>query len=517
MFIDRHRAQLVARESDRRFRVALESSGIPFVILTPAREGGRIVDFRWTYINHAAAMVYQRPQEILLGHRIGDVFHDTWSEPYLFDSLVAVADGGETREFELFRNGRGLDGWFHVVASPLDGSAAVWFADVTQRKKQEQDLKEADRRKDEFLATLAHELRNPLAPVRQAADVLRLPGSTEAQKRRCLDVIERQVGNMALLLDDLLEVSRITRGMLALRKRDVELHAVIDAALEAAQPLIDKGGHTLVLDLPQQETWFEADELRLAQIVGNLLTNAAKYTDPGGTIRIAANRQGGNIVISVSDNGIGIDPGALHEIFRMFTRVKTVSARPASGLGIGLALAKGLVELHDGCIEAHSEGAGKGSTFTVRLPAGQPSLPQAQTIPLTDNGTDTGMAQTRRILIADDNRDAAESLATLLELLGHEVAVAFDGEAALIKFAEFQPEAALLDLGMPVLSGIELARAIRHRPDGKRVVLIAVTGWGQERDKQLALEAGFDHHLTKPIDPRQLKQLLANEREHAAT
>jgi signal transduction histidine kinase/ActR/RegA family two-component response regulator len=385
--------------------------------------------------------------------------------------------------------------------------------DLALRKEQALALKEADRRKDEFLATLAHELRNPLAPVRQAADVLRLPGATDAQKRHSLDVIERQVGNMALLLDDLLEVSRITRGMLALRKRGVELHAVIDAALEAAQPLIVERRHTVTLDLPPEKLWFDADELRLAQIITNLLTNAAKYTDEGGAIRIAASRQGEDIVIRVTDSGIGIEQEALRDIFQMFTRVKAASARPASGLGIGLALAKGLVELHGGSIEARSDGAGKGSEFTVRLPLGKFSAQPEETAPAAT----AGAVAARRILIADDNRDAAESLGTLLELLGHEIAVTFDGEAALTKFAEFQPDVALLDLGMPGLSGTELARAIRRRPDGRKAILIAVTGWGQERDKQLALDAGFNHHLTKPIDPRQLAQLLAAESEGVAT
>lgn len=515
MFIERYRAQLVARESNRRFRVALESSAVPFVVLAPVRENGNIVDFRWTYVNQAAAAVYHRAQDFLIGKRVCEVLPDNWIDTAMVEHYIAVAVHGDTREFEVFRDNAGVHGWFHVVASPLDGSVAIWFADVTARKLQEQELKEADRRKDEFLATLAHELRNPLAPVRQAADVLRLPGSTEEQKRRSLDVIERQVGNMALLLDDLLEVSRITRGMLALRKRDVELHAVIDAALEAAQPLIDKRRHSVTLDLPPHETWFEADELRLAQIVANLLTNAAKYTDEGGTIRIAAERKDEDIVIRVRDSGIGIEQEALHEIFRMFARVKNASAYPAGGLGIGLALAKGLVELHGGSIEAWSDGAGKGSEFTVRLPAGQASGRVSELAP-ADTVDTTDIAPARRILIADDNRDAAESLGTLLELLGHEVAVTFDGEEALMKFAEFQPEVALLDLGMPGLSGTELARAIRHRPDGKKAILIAVTGWGQERDKQLAYDAGFDHHLTKPIDPKQLVRMLAGEREHLA-
>lgn len=515
MFIDRYRAQLIARESNRRFRVALESSAVPFVVLAPVRESGNIIDFRWTYVNQAAATVYHRAPDLLVGKRVGEVLPGNWIDTAMVEHYIAVAMHGETREFEVFRDTAGVHGWFHVVASPLDGAVAIWFADVTERKLQEQALKEADRRKDEFLATLAHELRNPLAPVRQAADVLRLPGSTEEQKRRSLDVIERQVGNMALLLDDLLEVSRITRGMLALRKRDVELHAVIDAALEAAQPLIDKRRHSVTLELPAQETWFEADELRLAQIVANLLTNAAKYTDEGGAIRIAAERQGEDIVIRVRDSGIGIEQEALDEIFRMFTRVKAASARPAGGLGIGLALAKGLVELHGGSIEARSDGTGKGSEFTVRLPAGQASGRASEPAPAGPADT-ADIAPMRRILIADDNRDAAESLGTLLELLGHEVVVTFDGEEALMKFAEFQPEVALLDLGMPGLSGTELARAIRHRPDGKKAILIAVTGWGQERDKQLAYDAGFDHHLTKPIDPKQLVRMLTGEREHLA-
>ena len=373
-----------------------------------------------------------------------------------------------------------------------------------ERARALDSLRDADRRKDEFLATLAHELRNPLAPVRQAAAISRAPGATDAQKRWSHEVIDRQVQQMALLLDDLLDVSRITRGMLQLRKAAAELGAVVDAAVETVRPLIDARRHTLRIELPVEPVAFEVDPLRVAQVIANLLGNAAKYTEPGGRIELVGRRVDDEVELRVTDNGIGLRQETMGEIFEMFTQLRAED-RSAGGLGIGLALAKGLVGLHGGSIEVSSEGPGRGSTFVVRLPVGkvQPAL---AVVPAPgQNGSEAA----RRILVADDNRDAAESLAELLRMNGHEVTVAFDGESALDEFARVHPQVALLDIGMPKMDGNAVATAIRRTSAGHGVTLVAITGWGQEKDRSQAMAAGFDHHLTKPVDPDRVQELLA--------
>jgi PAS domain S-box-containing protein len=376
-------------------------------------------------------------------------------------------------------------------------------------------LRVADRRKDEFLATLAHELRNPLAPIRQAAVISKSPIATEAQKRWSHDVIERQVRQMALLLDDLLDVSRITRGMLQLRKSATDVGTLIDAAVETVQPLIDARQHRLEIDIPSEPLRLEADPLRIAQVLANLLANAAKYTDAGGIIEVWARAEGDEIEVRVSDNGIGMSQETLPAIFEMFTQVRSGEDRSAGGLGIGLALARGLAGLHGGSIVATSPGAGAGSTFILRLPIG--AVPADRRDAPIQPHVSTMVA--RRVLVADDNRDATLSLAELLRMDGHEVAVAFDGEEALSEFARFEPEVVLLDIGMPKLDGNAVADAIRKSAAGQHTMLVAITGWGQEKDRSQALAAGFDHHLTKPVDPERVFQLLAvsNARTHAVT
>jgi PAS domain S-box-containing protein len=382
--------------------------------------------------------------------------------------------------------------------------AVMVFHDVTKRRRAEQALRDTDRRKDEFLATLAHELRNPLAPIRQAARILRAGTATEAQKRWCQDVIDRQVQHMALLIDDLLDIARVSRGTLELRIETTELAAVIEAAIETARPIIDAKRHKLSVEIPQQAVPFAADPLRIAQVLSNLLTNAAKYTDPEGQIRLRASGNGEAITISVADTGIGIPTAQIESVFAMFSQVKTSQDRSDGGLGIGLALAKGLVELHGGTIQATSAGLGEGSEFVVRLPH---RVLSAVAMPETVTAAATP-ARHRRILIADDNQDAADSLAVLLQMEGHDVTVVRDGREALTTINAVLPEIALLDIGMPELDGYEVARQVRQNTLGRAVTLIAVTGWGQDRDKARALGAGFNHHLTKPIEPAQLLDLL---------
>ncbi len=376
---------------------------------------------------------------------------------------------------------------------------------IEARQHEEQMLKEADRRKDEFLATLAHELRNPLAPIRQAAAISMFEGASAEQKSNSHAIIDRQVRHMARLLDDLLDVSRITRGALELRRQRVDLRSVVQAACEVAQPLIDSYNHALDLKLPERSFYIDVDPLRISQVLSNLLTNAAKYTPSGGSIAVRAEVLKAEIVIEVSDDGIGIRPEALPTLFQMFARGDPASRHSAGGLGIGLGLAKGLVELHGGTITAQSAGPGSGSRFTVRLPivAAAPAARAAKPAPVFRT------VKALRILVADDNADAADTLAELLRLHGHEVTVANDGEEAIEAFERVRPEVALLDIGMPKKSGYEVAQWIRAQPQGREVTLAAITGWGQSADKARAEKAGFDRHLTKPIDYDELAALLS--------
>jgi PAS domain S-box-containing protein len=398
-----------------------------------------------------------------------------------------------------------------VTVSPIkDRDGAIVGAsnvarDISQQKQLNAALLETDRRKDEFLATLAHELRNPLAPIRQAALISKDPAATEAQKRWSHDVINRQVQHMALLLDDLLDISRITRGTLELRTEATDLAAIVEAAVETARPAIDARGHTFSVELPREPIRLVADKLRLAQVLANLLTNAAKYTDPGGSIRLQAWREpAGELAISVRDSGIGIAPDALTSVFEMFSQVTATRDRSEGGLGIGLALSRGLVSLHDGRIEARSEGSGRGSEFVVHLPL-RDAVPPERVPPLA---TAPRAGVRRQVLVADDNRDAADSLAMLLRMEGHEVEVVHDGRAALEALLGGRAQVALLDIGMPEMNGYEIARQLRSHSPGSGVALIAVTGWGQGSDKAEALAAGFDHHFTKPVDPDRLIGLL---------
>jgi PAS domain S-box-containing protein len=379
--------------------------------------------------------------------------------------------------------------------------------EIASRERAEAALRAIDQRKDEFLATLAHELRNPLAPIRQATLISASPTSNEEQKRWSHEVITRQVHHMSLLLDDLLDISRITRGTLELRTELTDLAAVVKSAVETSGPSIEAKLHTLSIDLPHDPVQFAADPLRLAQAVSNLLTNAAKYTDPRGTIRLHATADDQFVEISVSDTGIGITPEALASIFTMFSQVKSAQDRSEGGLGIGLALTKGVVQLHGGTIEARSEGPGKGSEFIMRIPRRRMPVASLHAVDTTTRVPGTK----RRVLIADDNRDAAESLAMLLEIEGHSVTVASDGRQALEAVEASPPEVALLDIGMPYFDGYEVARRVRGDTRSRGVFLIAVTGWGQEQDKARAQAAGFDLHFTKPIDPVRLIELLGAE------
>ena len=398
------------------------------------------------------------------------------------------------------------------------------FRDATAQRNAQQSLieseaalREADQRKDVFLATLSHELRNPLAPIRNAARLLESPNLSHEELERSRLIIARQVRHMASLLDDLLDVSRITRGMLTLKKEIVDLKQLFEAAVESARPAIEAKRHTFVVDWPSERIRIEADPVRLTQIVTNLLTNAAKYTDPDGRITLGSRTQGRTISIYVRDNGIGLAPHMLTKVFDMFSQVAPDKGRNDSGLGIGLALVKGLIDLHGGSVEAISAGLERGSEFVVSFPDSLCEPPPevqrvAAGVPATGApaaGVPANSTRGLRVLIADDNRDSAESLGMLLELSGHEVMLAHDGLNALAMAAERLPDAALLDIGMPGLDGYQVAAGIRREPWGADMTLIAITGWGQDEAKRLARNAGFDHHLTKPMDSAVLESLLA--------
>ncbi len=383
--------------------------------------------------------------------------------------------------------------------------------DISDRKQHEaalraseDALREADRRKDEFLATLAHELRNPLAPIRSALEVLRRMDGTGEDAKRMRGMMERQVDHLVRLVDDLLEVSRISRGKVELRKQPIDLAEVVQQAVETSLPSIKAGGHTLDIALPGEALRLDADPVRLAQVCANLLNNAAKYTEPGGRIWLKAERQGGEAVVSVRDQGVGIPPEMLPKVFELFAQVDRNLGRAQGGLGIGLALVRSLVELHGGQVEARSEGPGRGSEFIVRLPL-------ADSPAATEAGPDCAAAAITpaRILVVDDNQDAADSLGLLLEAIGAEVRVVYAGAQGLLALAEFRPDAVLLDLGMPGMDGFETARRLRLSPEGRAAKLVALTGWGQEEDRRRTREAGFDHHLVKPVGLEELQALLA--------
>jgi len=376
--------------------------------------------------------------------------------------------------------------------------------EITERKRVEEALREADRHKDEFLATLAHELRNPLAPIRNGLAVLGRGATLDPDAKRVQGMMERQVDHLIRLVDDLLEISRIRRGKIELRKERADLASVIEHAVEMNRDLIDVGGLELRIALPHEPLLLEADAVRLTQIFANLLNNSAKYTDQGGRIEIAAERAAGEVVVSVVDTGVGIAKHMLQRVFDLFAQAGDTYARSKGGLGIGLALVRGLVELHEGTIEAHSEGEGRGARFVVRLPLC--AMIEEGAPPLKAMATPARVS--RRVLVVDDAPDVGDSLALLLKTLGANVRVAQSGAEGIAIFAEFAPELIFLDIGMPGMDGFETARRMRDLPTGRKAMLIALTGWGEEQTRRRASEAGFDRHLTKPADLCALEALL---------
>jgi signal transduction histidine kinase/CheY-like chemotaxis protein len=375
---------------------------------------------------------------------------------------------------------------------------------ITEVGRRNAELREADQRKDEFLATLAHELRNPLAPVRNALEILRLVGHDPEKALRAREMMERQVAQMVRLVDDLLDVSRITTGKLGVRKALIDLGEPVRDGIETVRPFILSRQHHLQIELPAEKVVVEGDRTRLSQVVTNLLNNAAKYTPPGGAITVSLTRDDYHGILRVSDNGVGLEPESLSRIFDMFVQVDRSLERSQAGLGVGLTLARRLVELHGGSIDVASDGTGQGSTFTVRIPLALAHIEEL--------GPDTRVARSpsavRRVLLADDNVDFVNSLGDLLVARGHDVRIARDGAEALAAAEEFRPDVAFLDIGMPKVHGYEVARRLRQAEATSRCLLVAVTGWGQENDRRRAREAGFDRHLVKPVVPADIEAIV---------
>jgi signal transduction histidine kinase/ActR/RegA family two-component response regulator len=507
---DRVRAEAALHEAESRYRQLFEhmTEEVQFWRLV-RDDDGSILTWRLIDANPAALESWGRRLEDIRGLSADEIFGPGATE-HERPVVEAVFRDGRPASHEGFFPALGRH--FRFTTIPLGEAFITTGADITPIlharqtiERQNQALREADARKDRFLAMLSHELRNPLAPIGTAAELLARPGLPQQSLDLARGVIQRQARQMALLLDDLLDVSRITQGKLQLRPQTTQLQDIVDSAVEAVRPLVERKHHRLDIELPDPPPLVHADPLRLSQVLVNLLGNAAKYTSDGGRIRLRAMQDGADLVLEVADDGIGIAADALPTVFDMFSQVREAADHADGGLGIGLALVQGIVQLHGGSVGAASEGPGRGSTFTVRLPAAVRNDPQAE------GPRQPATTATRsRVLVADDNRDAADMLAELALALGHEVRVAYDGGAAVALAASFRPQVALLDIGMPVLDGHEVARALRKEPWGSDLLLVAVTGWGQAGDREKARQAGFDHHMTKPVDVAALEDLLAS-------
>jgi signal transduction histidine kinase len=450
---------------------------------------------------------YNEDQHAIDGYKSGavDYLHKPVNASVLRSKVAVFAD--------LYRKSRELEFVNRALLAEIEQRriAEQQLLELNQTLEQRvaertQALHEADRRKNVFLATLAHELRNPLAPIRTAARLLESPYMSHVELQRSRAIIARQVTHMATLLDDLLDMSRFSSGEISLRKVNISLQHVLDAAIETAQPLIDAKNHRLQIEVPSAPVTLHVDPIRLSQVVSNLLTNAAKYMDPGGQITLGCRVEAAALQIFVRDTGIGLDPEMRTKIFDIFVQAEPAKERAQGGLGIGLALVKALVELHGGDVDVHSDGRDHGCHFRVKLPHSIVLEPHEAPGEGSDAGSRRGPA--RRILIADDNHDAAEALGMLLQMANHDVHIAGDGAAALELAERLKPHVAILDIGMPGLTGYEVAERIRAETWGRGMLLIAVTGWGQKSDKEKARSAGFDHHLTKPMDPTDLEQLF---------
>lgn len=500
---DRKLAEETLRRSEERFRLMANTT--PAITWTADPTGAiTFHNQRWLEYTGISPEENERDWATL-------VLHPDDFEPCIQAWTYALTHG---TDYEIEVRNRRHDGeyrWFLTRATPIrdtEGRIVEWYGsstDIHDRKQAEAALQEANRRKDEFLATLAHELRNPLAPIVNAVHLLTQKGQLDPSLPTARDIIDRQVRQMVRLVDDLLDVSRITRGKLDLRKERVNLATVVEQALETSRPHIEVAGHRFSLSLPSAPVYLHADPVRLAQVISNLLNNASKYTEPGGKIWLTAEREESGVSISVKDTGAGIPADQLVNVFEMFSQVDRSLERSQGGLGIGLTLVKRLVEMHGGTVKAHSDGPGQGSEFVVHLPT---LMETSSAEPAAERPDATPPAATHRILIVDDSPDIVDSLAALLEMDGHETFMAYDGLEAIEVAEQVRPDVVLLDIGLPLLNGYEVGRRIREQPWGKPMLLVALTGWGQAEDRRLSREAGFDHHLVKPVDYNDLARLL---------
>ncbi|HEU4619724.1 MAG TPA: PAS domain S-box protein [Gammaproteobacteria bacterium] len=508
---DRKEAEEALRSSEQRYRRLVEQTVV----------GVANADFDGvlTFVNDGLCELLGYAESELTGRNVLELMHpdDSRRDEAMFRRL---RDGAPfTIEKRLLRK-EGTPVWVHIYATALTDSlgrpqsAVAIVADISERKRAEQALQEADRRKDEFLAVLGHELRNPLAPLSSGLELIRRAGTGPEVIDGVRSMMERQLEHLVRLVDDLLDVSRFSRGKIELQRAPLDLAGVIEAAVELVKPQIGERRHVLVVERDERPLPVEGDFQRLIQVVGNLLSNAAKYTEPEGTISVRTEVEGRDALVRVADTGFGIPPERLPGLFQMFSQVPEHRSRTGGGgLGIGLSLSRQLVELHGGSIEARSAGLGEGSEFVIRLPL---AAPAAAPKPVEQPQASPASGDRGRVLIVDDNVDAAAILAKLLELKGHAVRAVNDGPAALHVMDSFAPRIVLLDIGLPEMDGYEVARRIRARPEGREILLIAVTGWGQHEDKQRAACAGFDHHVTKPVDLRSLERLMCSTPAAAA-
>jgi len=508
----RKREENAVKISEVRYRRLFES----------AKDGILILDAQAATITHAnpfmAELLGYSPEEFL-GKELWQIglFPDVEASK---GAIQQLQQKGYIRYEDLpleTKAGRRINVEFVSNVYGGDGEAVIQcnIRDISDRKRLEEslrrhaaDLSEADRRKDEFLATLAHELRNPLAPIRNGLQIMKLTKVDAGTVEKTRSMMERQVEQMTRLIDDLMDVSRINQGKIVLQKTRMSLADAVRNAVDTSQPMIDLQRHELVVDLPPEPIYFDADLTRLSQVFANLLNNSAKYTNPGGRIRLSVERRGDDAVVSVSDNGVGIAADKLAHVFDMFAQIDGSSEQSQGGLGIGLNIVKRLVEMHGGTITAESGGPGIGSTFTVRLPLALSSADETSDDPSTD--VQNNSAARRRILVVDDNRDSALTLAMMLKLMGHDTQTSRDGLEAVAVSEAFKPDVILMDIGMPKLNGYDACRRIRKQPWGNSIVIVALTGWGQEQDRQKSRDAGFNGHLVKPVDHTELMKILAN-------
>jgi PAS domain S-box-containing protein len=506
--------------SERRYEALIEAIDEGFCVVEVEVNGqGRGRDYRFLEVNPAFRRLTGIPDAV--GHSMRELAPA--HEQHWFDRYAEVALTGKPIRFE--REAQALAGgrWFDVFAfrvdDPADRHVAILFSDVTERRQIGRTLREnerrladaaaalqaADRRKDDFLATLAHELRNPLAPIRNGIEVLRIMAAPNAALDRTTQMMARQMQHLVRLVDDLLDVSRITRGKIQLRRQRVAVNHVVGLALESCETLFAPHGHCLSVTLSSEPMIVRADADRLRQVFSNLLSNAAKFTPPGGKVWVAVERSGDFALVRIRDTGVGIPRERLSQVFEMFAQVECRHAN--DGLGIGLALAKELVLLHGGFIEARSEGSGKGSEFIVCLPLADVDHPN-DVIPHIGL---SGAATTKRVLVVDDNVDAAESLAQVLRLHGHEAHTAGGGVEAVAVAARELPDVIFMDLGMPGMDGLTAARLIREQPGGASIRIVALTGWGQDSDRERTRAAGIEEHLVKPVSPEALLALFGRD------